>query len=80
MRRLGLSGRARAYFDLHGALDVSHARAWLREVIHPLVDEDPACGQFIAEGALMRLECGARCFERYTEELHALNAPEPVAC
>jgi len=83
MRRLGLSGRARAYFDLHGALDVSHARAWLREVIHPLVDEDPACGQFIAEGALMRLECGAQCFERYTEELHALNAldtQEPVAC
>jgi hypothetical protein len=85
MRRLGLSGRARAYFDLHGALDVSHARAWLREVIHPLVDEDPACGQFIAEGALMRLACGARCFERYTEALRATPTGveaqvEPVAC
>jgi hypothetical protein len=85
MRRLGLSGRARAYFDLHGALDVSHARAWLREVIHPLVDEDPACGQFIAEGALMRLVCGVRCFERYTEALRATPTGveaqvEPVAC
>lgn len=71
MRRLGLSARARAYFDLHGALDVSHARAWLREVIHPLVESDPACGHFIAEGALMRLVCGARCFERYARELQA---------
>jgi len=69
MRRLGLSGRARAYFDLHAALDVSHSRAWLREVIRPLVEADPACGQFIAEGALMRLSCGERCFERYTAEL-----------
>ncbi|WP_432726972.1 iron-containing redox enzyme family protein [Variovorax sp. W6] len=69
MRRLGLGGRARAYFDLHAALDISHSRAWIREVIQPLVDADPACGQFIAEGALMRLACGERCFERYTAEL-----------
>uniref|UniRef100_UPI000D365041 iron-containing redox enzyme family protein n=1 Tax=unclassified Variovorax TaxID=663243 RepID=UPI000D365041 len=81
MRRLGLGGRARAYFDLHGALDVSHARAWLREVIHPLVEADPACGQFIAEGALMRLACGARCFERYAAQLDdALCAEEAAAC
>ncbi|MGJ7610219.1 MULTISPECIES: iron-containing redox enzyme family protein [unclassified Variovorax] len=80
MRRLGLSGRARAYFDLHGALDVSHARAWLREVIHPLVHEDPACGQFIAEGALMRLVCGARCFDRYTLELREPHTEEVAAC
>lgn len=80
MRRLGLSGRARAYFDLHGALDVSHARAWLREVIHPLVQDEPACGQFIAEGALMRLVCGARCFDRYTHELREPHAQEVAAC
>ncbi|RQO46285.1 hypothetical protein DBV14_22695 [Variovorax sp. KBW07] len=77
MRRLGLSGRARAYFDLHGALDVSHARAWLREVVHPLVEADPACGQFIAEGALMRLVCGERCFARYSK---ALRTEEALAC
>lgn len=81
MRRLGLSGRARAYFDLHAALDVSHARAWLREVIHPLVAADPACGQFIAEGALMRLVCGERCFARYGAHLdEALHAEEVAAC
>ena len=77
MRRLGLSGRARAYFDLHAALDVSHARAWIREVIRPLVETDPGCARFIAEGALMRLVCGQRCFARYS---HALRAEETAAC
>ncbi|MGY8905297.1 MAG: iron-containing redox enzyme family protein [Burkholderiales bacterium] len=69
MRRLGIDGRKRAYFDLHGALDVSHARAWIREIIRPLVDANPACAPFIAEGALMRLVCGARCYQRYSTEL-----------
>ena len=71
MKRLGLDGRMRAYFDLHAALDVSHAKAWIREVIRPLVDADPACAPFIAEGALMRLVCGERCFDRYSTELQA---------
>jgi pyrroloquinoline quinone (PQQ) biosynthesis protein C len=71
MRRLGLDGRMRAYFDLHAALDVSHARAWIREIIRPLVDADPTCAPLIAEGALMRLYCGARCFDRYSVELQA---------
>jgi pyrroloquinoline quinone (PQQ) biosynthesis protein C len=75
MRRLGLDGRMRAYFDLHAALDVSHARAWIREIILPLVDADPSCAPLIAEGALMRLDCGARCFDRYSVEL---QVPLPV--
>jgi len=69
MQRLGLSKRVRAYFDLHAALDVAHARAWIREIIRPLAEADPACRQFMAEGALMRLTCGARCFNRYSREL-----------
>ncbi|MES2191432.1 MAG: iron-containing redox enzyme family protein [Pseudomonadota bacterium] len=69
MKRLGLPHRTRAYFDLHAALDVSHAKAWIREIIGPLVDADPECARFIAEGALMRMVCGQRCFERYTAEL-----------
>ena len=69
MRRLGLSGHTRAYFDLHAALDISHARAWIREVIRPLVEANPACAQALAEGALMRLRCGERCFERYFQDL-----------
>jgi hypothetical protein len=77
MKRLGLDGRMRAYFDLHAALDVSHAKAWIREIIRPLVDADPGCAAFIAEGALMRLVCGEQCFERYSAELQ-VNRPEPL--
>jgi hypothetical protein len=69
MKRLGLDGRMRSYFDLHAALDVSHAKAWIREIIRPLVEADPACAPYIAEGALMRLLCGERCFDRYSTEL-----------
>jgi hypothetical protein len=72
MKRLGLTGRMRAYFDLHAALDVSHGRAWIREIIRPLIDADPACAPYIAEGALMRLVCGERCFDRYSAELEVL--------
>ena len=76
MKRLGLDRRMRAYFDLHAALDVSHARAWIREIIAPLVEADPTCARFIAEGALMRLVCGERCFKRYSTELGGLVVPQ----
>ncbi|MBA2674198.1 MAG: iron-containing redox enzyme family protein [Ramlibacter sp.] len=75
MRRVGLDSKMRAYFDLHAALDVSHARSWLREVIRPLVEADPACAPHIAEGALMRLYCGQRCFERYDHDLRQPARP-----
>ena len=69
MRRLGLDARMRAYFDLHAALDVSHGRAWMAEVIGPLIQADSQCARWIAEGALMRLVCGEQCFNRYAQEL-----------
>ena len=69
MRRLGIDARLRAYFELHAALDVSHARAWSAEVIRPLIEADKRCARWIAEGALMRLACGAQCYERYAREL-----------
>ena len=69
MKRLGLDGRMRAYFDLHAALDKSHARAWIREIVRPAVEEEPHRARHIAEGALMRLACGRRCFDRYLAEL-----------
>jgi hypothetical protein len=65
LRRLGLSNRERRYFDLHATLDVKHSEAWNREVIAPLVAEDPKRARPMAEGALIRLTCGARCFARY---------------
>ncbi|MEJ7934837.1 iron-containing redox enzyme family protein [Sphingobium sp. AN558] len=65
LRRIGLSVRERRYFDLHAVLDVKHSADWNREALRPLVAEDPRRATAIAEGALMRLLCGQRCFARY---------------
>jgi hypothetical protein len=69
LKRLGVPSGDRHYFDLHSILDVKHSLAWNVEVIHPLVEQTPHVARAIAEGALMRLECGRRCFERYRREL-----------
>jgi len=68
LKRVGVDAGQRHYFSLHAVLDVRHSEAWNREVIHPLVAEDPRRARPIAEGALMRLWCGARCFARYRRE------------
>ncbi|WP_028055762.1 iron-containing redox enzyme family protein [Sphingobium bisphenolivorans] len=65
LKRIGLSNAERRYFDLHAVLDVKHSRDWNDEAIHPLVAEDPRRATAMAEGALMRLRCGERCFGRY---------------
>lgn len=69
LRRLGFTGKERHYFDLHAVLDVKHSADWNREVLRPLVAEDPRRASAMAEGALIRLRCGERCFERYRAEL-----------
>lgn len=69
LRRIGLSDRERRYFDLHAVLDIKHSADWNREALHPLVSEDPRRATAIAEGALIRLRCGERCFERYRAHL-----------
>jgi hypothetical protein len=69
LKRLHIGGDARRYFALHATLDVRHSIAWNREVLAPLVAEDPNRAPRIAEGALMRLMAGKRCFERYRREL-----------
>lgn len=69
LKRLGVPAGDRHYFDLHAVLDIKHSEAWNAEAIHPLVAADPALARPIAEGALMRLECGAACFRRYRSEL-----------
>jgi hypothetical protein len=68
LRRLGIPARKRHYFALHAVLDVKHSAHWNREVLRPLVAEDPRRAQAIGEGAIMRLWHGARCFERYRQE------------
>jgi hypothetical protein len=65
LRRIGLNDRERRYFDLHAVLDIKHSADWNREAVRPLVSEDPRRATAMAEGALMRLRCGARCFAQY---------------
>jgi heme oxygenase-like protein len=69
LKRLGFDGKARRYFELHAVLDVKHSQDWNEKVLKPLVAEDPRRARAIAEGALIRLEAGARCFRRYRQAL-----------
>lgn len=69
LKRIGLSQSERRYFDLHAVLDVKHSRDWNELAIKPVVAEDPRRATAIAEGALIRLSCGERCFNRYRAHL-----------
>lgn len=69
LQRLTVPAATRRYYALHATLDIKHSQAWNAEVIGPLVASDPSLARPIAEGALMRLNAGARCFERYRQEL-----------
>jgi hypothetical protein len=76
LKRLGISAPVRQYFALHATLDKKHWAAWRDEVLVPLTtDADPAVLRALAEGALLRLNAGARCFRRYRCELGVGNQP-----
>src|SRR3546814_15807121 len=66
LRRIGLSDRERRYFDLHAVLDVKHSEAWNREVIAPLIAEDPRRARPIrSEERRGGKECGSPCRTRW---------------
>lgn len=69
LRRLGFSGPERRYFDLHAVLDIKHSEDWNRDALIPLISQDPRRAAGIAEGALIRLKAGERCFARYRAAL-----------
>ena len=76
--RLGVPKKRSHYFAVHSVLDVKHSQAWNAEVLRPLVSEDPRRARAIAEGALIRLWHGGRCFERYRGEF-GLSVPQTAA-
>jgi hypothetical protein len=78
LKRLGCAPEARKYFALHAHLDIEHSKAWNSEALAPLVEAEPTCARFIAEGALMRLLCGEQCFETYRAHLWC-RAPMAIA-
>ena len=69
LKRLGCEPAVRKYFDLHAVLDLKHSEGWNREALRPLVAEDPTRARALAEGALMRLISGLRCFDVYRATL-----------
>ncbi|MBO9622246.1 MAG: iron-containing redox enzyme family protein [Sphingomonas sp.] len=69
LQRVGLTPKEARYFTLHAVLDVKHSADWNREAIRPAVEEDPRRATAMAEGALIRLKCGERCFEAYRAQL-----------
>jgi hypothetical protein len=71
LQRLRIPTRKRLYFAVHAVLDVKHSQEWNKEVLRPLVEEDPRRARPIAEGAIIRLWHGQRCFERYRRSLMA---------
>lgn len=80
LKRVKIASRARHYFALHATLDRKHSAAWNAEVLRPLVAADPRVAHAIAEGALLRLEAGRRCFERYRRELGlGQSQPSPAS-
>jgi hypothetical protein len=69
LRRLGCDAATRKYFALHASLDLQHSEAWNRQVLQPLVAADRRYARAFAEGALLRLHAGARCFAVYRDRL-----------
>jgi Iron-containing redox enzyme len=75
LERLGVSRASTYYFRLHSTVDIVHAEDWKREVLAPIVAANPAVAVHIAEGVLMRLNAGARCFDRYRAQF-GLGGPK----
>jgi hypothetical protein len=79
LKRLGISAKKRHYFAVHAVLDVKHSEAWNREVLRPLVKEDPRRARAFGEGAIIRLWHGARTFARYRQEFNIKTAHRMAA-
>ena len=65
LKRLGVPAKVRHYFALHAVLDRRHSEEWNKEVLEPLVAEEPKRARCLAEGALLRLARGKACFDVY---------------
>lgn len=68
LERVGVAREAVHYFRLHSTIDVVHWNGWRDEALLPVLEQQPEVARFIAEGALMRLQAGARSFDRYRAE------------
>ena len=79
LERVGIDREATHYFRLHASVDCEHSQAWNGEVLGPLVAGRPELARYLAEGAIMRLNAGARTFQRYSSEFSLDNAALMIA-
>jgi hypothetical protein len=54
-QRLGLSEKAQEYHSLHIIIDTRHGNGWFKNVILPIVKENPEAGLDIVKGAFLRI-------------------------
>ncbi|MFE9023546.1 iron-containing redox enzyme family protein [Streptomyces sp. NPDC007808] len=59
-RRAGLPEDGVRYHELHIGIDAQHASGWFKNVVKPLIRDDPRSGREIATGALIRLNSSLR--------------------
>jgi hypothetical protein len=74
LKRVGVSRPGCQYFVLHTAVDVAHSAGWNGEILLPILEANPQLAPAIAEGALLRLQAGAKCFEAYRAHFSAEGA------
>jgi hypothetical protein len=75
-RRNELPNAGIVYHDLHIRIDSVHAKAWLNNVIAPIVDRNPAFGREIAVGVMMRLNSSERYLDTLLDIFNSGNVPE----
>jgi Iron-containing redox enzyme len=73
--RLGVESETSFYYRLHASIDIRHWAGWRANVLPSVLEEHPEAAWAIAEGALMRLNAGARSFDRYRAEF-GLSCPQ----
>ena len=66
--RLGVDSDVSFYYRLHATIDLRHWAGWRANVLPSILAERPEAAWCVAEGALMRLQAGARTFDRYRAE------------
>jgi hypothetical protein len=82
LRRLGAPTAALPFYDEHATADPRHGKAWLDEVVAPLVEADPAWGPRILRGARWRAAVNRSFFAWAATELGieaSAEVAEPLA-
>jgi hypothetical protein len=81
LRRVDAPPAALPFYDEHATADPRHGKAWLDEVVAPLVEADPSWGPRILRGARWRAAVNREFFTWASSELGVVadEVAEPLA-